>query len=109
MNSNDSQELKLIDGDFSAEDTLRIIDAMLTAKINFHQSRQFAHSIKGTADSIDCGLRVQQLRETRQQFMLYIDRCKTNNQKVSVLGNITMTAHAPTPATEPMSVLEHSN
>ena len=83
-------QVRLIDGEFEVRDALQIIDTLLEAKINFHRSQRFGHSIRGTEDRVGCSQRIAELQDARRRFASYIANMPEDCNRVSIKGNIAL-------------------
>ena len=90
MSMKDRHQIRLIDGEFDPRDALQIIDTLLEAKIKFHSSKRFAHSVRGTEDRVGCSQRIAELQDARRRFASYMRELPANVDRIAVEGLITL-------------------
>jgi hypothetical protein len=71
-----TEEYKLIDGEFSAEESHKIVMALLNHKIDFHSLFAFSNHIRFNQDLHVSKKRIEELTEAKESIAALISKAK---------------------------------
>ena len=85
------QEIKLIEGTFTASEATDIVNAVLDAKINFHKLQRLSRTEGNASDicSYDNG-RINQLIEAKYDAKAYFKDARLKGKKLTIESIITI-------------------
>jgi len=90
---NSIEPLTLIEGEFSAEEAKEILINAFSAKVKFHEMKNFSTFLRFGKDNETALKRIAELKETIEQIRKVIDEAEANNQQLKITSaiNITLT------------------
>lgn len=84
------QTLKLIDGEFTAQEAKEMLMSLYSSKLNFHQMRDFSSTERfGKKDEI-ASKRIPEIRESIAVISAIIQEAVNNNKKLSIKAAVNI-------------------
>lgn len=80
--------LKLIDGEFSAKDSLDILLNLYRSKIHYHEMKNFSDAEKGLQKEALSTARIKDLRQSMEKIKLLVAECEAKNQRISIQSQV---------------------
>jgi allophanate hydrolase subunit 2 len=93
---NKHHELKLVDGDFNADDCLEVVSCLLRSKINFHHGRALSMHERFGIDPAHSLKRVAELKASLEQLQRIVEQARANGQRVRIDSTVHLTVTAET-------------
>lgn len=87
----DSNNFKLIDGFFTAEEATQVLTALINYKIDYHNREDFSNHIRFNKNPEHSKIRVAQLLESKKFLHSLLTNANENNLKLKIDGTITIT------------------
>lgn len=85
------ENLKLIDGKFSANEAKEILLNMINNKIQFHTNRDFSSEIRFGTPEVDSRERLIELRETKKKILSLLKEAENKGQILQIRSSIEIT------------------
>ncbi|MGY5848578.1 hypothetical protein ACW6QP_14305 [Salegentibacter sp. HM20] len=86
--------IKLIDGKFSANEAKEILLNMISSKIQFHTIKDFSSEIRTGEPENNSQKRMKELGETRERIITLLDDAQKNNLVVEIQSTINISCRA---------------
>ena len=84
------QQFQLIEGAFSQDEAMEILDNVFSSKIQFHKMKNFRSQTRfGTADEFSLD-RIEQLKESIETLSKMIKEAKLGNGKIEITAAINV-------------------
>ena len=96
---NKQHELKLIDGDFNADDTLEVVSHLLRSKINFHNGRALSMHERFGIDPAHSRKRVAELKASLEELNRIVEQARANGLRLRIDSTVHLTVTAEAEAT----------
>jgi hypothetical protein len=84
------QSLKLIDGEFSAEDAKQMLMSLYSSKLNFHQMKNFSSTERFGKRDETASIRIPELKESMDVILTIVQEAVTNNKKLSIKATVNI-------------------
>ena len=85
---NSTNQFKLIDGDFSPEESQKILMSLINSKIDFHSLFAFSNHIRFNGDADISKKRIEELTATRNEIASLIKESTINGKKFRIKSTI---------------------
>ncbi|MDI1316211.1 hypothetical protein [Flavobacterium sp.] len=85
-----SQTFKLIDGDFSAEESLEIIRNVFSSKIQFHQMKNFSSQERFGYDDKTAMIRIPQLKKSLDEIIKLIESTEMKGPQFEIKSDVVI-------------------
>lgn len=84
------QNLQLLHGKFSVQETKEILIALFTDKIRFHEKRQFSMMERTGVHDTFSEQRIKELRQTVKQLLVQFDELEKDDVEITLDSSIQM-------------------
>lgn len=81
---------KLIDGAFSAQESLEILKNVFSSKIQFHQMKNFSSQERYGHDDENAMIRIPQLKECINEIVKIIESAENTEQQFEIKSDIVI-------------------
>lgn len=81
---------KLIDGAFSAQESLEIVKNVFSSKIQFHQMKNFSSQERYGHDDENAMIRIPQLKECIDEIVKIIESAENTEQLFEIKSDIVI-------------------
>ena len=81
---------KLIDGDFSAQESLEIVKNVFSSKIQFHQMKNFSSQERFGYEDQNAIIRMPQLKECIDEIVKIIESVENKEQQFKIKSDIVI-------------------
>ena len=85
-----AKTLKLIDGDFTTEEALEVLNNLIKNKIKFHELKIFSHSERYGDDDTYSYQRIKELKASLEELRTYLNIAKENNMKIKINAEVSL-------------------
>ncbi len=83
-------EFNLINGEFTLQEALELINNLLQKKMDFHELKSFSSLIRtGDSDLLTIN-RMSELKQVQSNFMTFINEAKLSHSKVVIQSTINI-------------------
>lgn len=82
-------EIKLVSGEFSAEEAKEVMMSLLDAKIHFHCRKNFSLEERFGEKDKDSILRIKQLKTTKEDLKALFHWAKKNNKTFRISSDVS--------------------
>jgi len=86
----DEQTFKLIDGNFSASESLEILSSVFSSKIQFHQMKNFSSQERFGHDDEVAVIRIPQLKNSLEEIVKLIASIEKEDQRLEIKSDIVV-------------------
>ena len=83
-------EYKLVDGEFSAEETQKIIMSLINSKIDFHNLYSFSNHIRFNNDVNASKKRIEELTATKDEIIELISKASQEGHHFRIKSTISI-------------------
>lgn len=80
--------VQLIDGSFDLKSAKEIILTMIDKKIEYHEMNSFRSLVTSNLNNVSIESKIQDLKQTKQRLIDYLNNAPTGNFKISATINI---------------------
>jgi hypothetical protein len=87
---NDTNQYKLIDGDFDPNEAAKILFALVNSKINYHSMDAFSSHVRFGTNFLAQENRIKELSEVNVAIKKLADYAISNNKKMRITGVINI-------------------
>jgi hypothetical protein len=84
------KEFKLIDGEFSAEESHKILMSILNHKIDFHSLFAFSNHIRFNKDLHVSKKRIEELSEAKEAISVLIAKAKADGYHFAIKSSVSL-------------------
>lgn len=95
---NKQHELKLIDGDFNADDTLEVVSHLIRSKINFHNGRALSMHERFGIDPAHSRKRVAELKDSLEELNRLVEHARANGLRLRIDSTVNLSVTVDTEA-----------
>ena len=85
-----NEKLKLIDGDFIHEEAKEILMSIFSAKINFHQMKNFSSQERFGKDDETAVERIPALKHEIAKLNTILSAAKAQNKRLTIISEINI-------------------
>lgn len=85
-----AKTLKLIDGDFSTEEALEVLNNLIKNKIKFHELKIFSHSERFGDEDTNSHQRIKELKASLEELKSFLNIAKDNNMKLKINAEVSL-------------------
>lgn len=86
-----TQDFKLVDGTFSANDAANVLFSLIGDKIKYHQLLLFSNEERYGADITNSKVRIQELTAVKEEIIEMIREAREQDMDLEILSNIQVT------------------
>jgi hypothetical protein len=83
-----TKELKLIDGNFSADEAREILMSVFLGKIDFHENKNFSSEERFGKVDLTALKRIPELQRSMDIISRIIDEAKENNETLQITSDV---------------------
>ncbi|HSF56047.1 MAG TPA: hypothetical protein VLA71_19985 [Algoriphagus sp.] len=87
---NNSEKLKLIEGSFSYEEAREVLMELFSAKINFHEMRNFSSRERFGKEDENSIKRIALLKESTKKLAKFLEHAKSGQKKLIINSHIDL-------------------
>lgn len=87
---NKTEQLNLIEGNFSNEEAKEILMSIFLTKINFHEKKIFSSQIRFGKDDEIAIDRIPKLKKETEKMLKIIAEAKLNDKRLLITSNINI-------------------
>ena len=86
-----THNFKLIDGKFSATEAGKVVQALVSSKINYHSVEKFSNEERFGTDVSQSAKRILALKKMQESLKKVLDTAQENGSKIKMNGFIEIT------------------
>ncbi|WPR70410.1 hypothetical protein SLW70_10700 [Flavobacterium sp. NG2] len=87
---NNLENLKLIDGSFSASEAKEILTTLFSNKIQFHTTKNFSTEVRFGKDDEVSSKRIPELNQSLEKILNLITQAQENNQTFEIQSEVNI-------------------
>ncbi len=87
---NNQHTFKLIDGDFSAQESLELLKNVFSSKIQFHQMKNFSSQERFGHDDENAMIRIPQLKQCIDEIAKIIESAEYQEHQFEIKSDIVI-------------------
>lgn len=88
---NNFEKLKLIEGEFSADEAKEILTSIFSSKINFHNIKNWSSNERFGMDDEIAQKRIPELRKEMGKLLEIVSEAKTKKRRLVITSEINIT------------------